>query len=256
MRTGPTSWHVLLLSLGLLTPGVTAQEAPLVTDRPDFTESAEVVPPGLAQLEGGYTFVRDDGVSAHALGELLLRLPLLSRLEARFGLNSLLVEADPGAGRTRYEGLGLGVKVKLLHRRAGAPRWQPSVAVLGGALVPLAGEVGGDVVGSGRMAAAWELTSRLGLGANLGLVSGSDDGVRFTQALASVSGGLTLTGTTGVFIEYFGLHPETARGPNRPFVNAGVTQRLAAGLQLDARLGTALTGPSAVFVGVGFAVRW
>jgi len=256
MRPGPPSWCSLVLGFGGLTAGMVAQEAPLVTDRPDFTESAEVVPLGLVQLEGGYTFARADGVRAHALGELLVRAPLLSRLEARVGGNSLLMEEAPSDSRARYEGLGLGVKVKLLEHRTGAPRWQPSLAVLAGTLIPLSGEVGREVVGSVRLAAAWELTSRLGAGANLGLASGTDDGDRFTQVLASVSGGLVLTETTGVFVEYFGLHPETAAGLNRPFVNAGVTQQLAAGLQIDARVGTALSGPSAVFVGVGFAVRW
>ncbi len=48
-----------------------AQAEPLVTDRPDFTESAETVAPGLFQLESGYTFTRRGDDKEHALGEFL-----------------------------------------------------------------------------------------------------------------------------------------------------------------------------------------
>ncbi len=34
-------------------------QEPLVTDRPDFTESTEAVPAGHLQLEAGYTFTLD-----------------------------------------------------------------------------------------------------------------------------------------------------------------------------------------------------
>ena len=40
--------------------GVASAQSPdLVTDRPDQTESAAVVPHGLVQVETGYRFVRD-----------------------------------------------------------------------------------------------------------------------------------------------------------------------------------------------------
>ena len=39
----------------------TASEPPeLITDRPDQTESAETVPPGLVQVETGWVFARED----------------------------------------------------------------------------------------------------------------------------------------------------------------------------------------------------
>jgi hypothetical protein len=50
---------------------------PLVTDRPDFTESAEAVPYGHFQLAVGYTFTFDreskDRVRDHTAPEILLR---------------------------------------------------------------------------------------------------------------------------------------------------------------------------------------
>ncbi|MGH7563856.1 MAG: hypothetical protein ACREK5_05485, partial [Gemmatimonadota bacterium] len=55
--------------------------APLVTDRPDFTESALTVPRGDPQLESGYTLTRADDADEHALGEVLLRIGVAGRLE-------------------------------------------------------------------------------------------------------------------------------------------------------------------------------
>jgi len=240
--------------LGL--PGtIAAQVPPMITDRPDFTESAAVVPPGLVQVEGGYTFARTDGVNAHAFGELLLRVPLLARVEGRLSLNSLLME-DAGEGRARYEGLGVGFKLKVLDGGTPEARWRPDVAVLGGTLLALDGAVDREATVSGRVAAGWTITSVLGLGANLGILSAAQGGDRFTQAVTSFSAGLAAGETTGIYLEYFGLHPETARGPARPFLNGGITQRFGAGLQFDARLGAALSGPSAVFAGAGVSVRW
>ncbi len=46
----------------------TRGEEPLITDRPDFTESPVAVAPGLFQLEGGYTFSKDAGEDKHTLG--------------------------------------------------------------------------------------------------------------------------------------------------------------------------------------------
>ncbi len=54
---------------------------PLITDRPDFTESTEAVPAGHLQLEAGYTFTFDregtDRTRHHTAPELLFRIGLV-----------------------------------------------------------------------------------------------------------------------------------------------------------------------------------
>ena len=59
----------------------------MVTDRPDATESAITVAPGVFQLEFGYTFGEIESVSVHNLGEVLLRVGVADMLELRLGVN-------------------------------------------------------------------------------------------------------------------------------------------------------------------------
>ena len=85
---------------------------PIVTDRPDFTESSDTVPFGRMQLEGGYTFSRVGTLREHAFGELLLRIATGRRTEARIGINSHIWNHGAGASRG-FEDTTLGMKVRL-----------------------------------------------------------------------------------------------------------------------------------------------
>ncbi|HKY61551.1 MAG TPA: transporter, partial [Gemmatimonadota bacterium] len=90
MARSPSPLVFLVAALAGLNPGSLAGQegAPLVTDRPDFTESAVTVPRGDVQLESGYTFTRSDEEDEHSLGEVLARIGLVERLEARIGFGS------------------------------------------------------------------------------------------------------------------------------------------------------------------------
>lgn len=65
-------------------------DEPLVTDRPDFTESAETIAPGHLQIESGITRSREDATETDSVGEILLRVGLTPNLELRAGFNSYL----------------------------------------------------------------------------------------------------------------------------------------------------------------------
>ena len=81
-----------------------AQSAELVTDRPDETESATVVPRGLVQVETGYLFTRDSGMDSYAVPGTLARIGLGGRTELRIGHAGLidsLTEARAAGELTR-----------------------------------------------------------------------------------------------------------------------------------------------------------
>ena len=65
---------VLLVPVG--TGVARAQSPDMVTDRPDQTESAAVVPRGLLQVETGYLFARDGDVDGYAVPGTLFRIGL------------------------------------------------------------------------------------------------------------------------------------------------------------------------------------
>jgi len=264
----PMLLSAMALSLGFF-PGGTArlaraqepaEPAPLITDRPDFTESAVSMAPGRVQTELGYTFSRTGPDARHAIGEILLRVGLVDRLEGRVGLNSFAIvdRRGPGSDPDGFEDLALGAKLELLRPAATAPRVVPRVAVLASVTLPTGDERIGaeEAQPSSLLALSWNLSDRVGLGANVGLTSVSDPAGRFAEGSASATLGVALTDRLGAFLEVFGLFPEEEGGPDTHFLDAGFTLGLGPDFQLDWRAGIGLDDPEPnYFTGLGFALR-
>ena len=68
----------------------------IVTDRPDITESAVVIPVGALQLESGFTWAKNRGKGTVDLSESLLRLGLASRTELRFEAPTMFANSARG----------------------------------------------------------------------------------------------------------------------------------------------------------------
>lgn len=260
------------LLLALVAAGWTAVDAaaqmptggdepePLVTDRPDFTESAETVQPGRLQLEAGYTFARSGGVRDHTFGELLARIGVLDRAELRLGLNSYQVVEGPGGDASGLQDLSLGLKAKLAE--GATDRFEPlrpTVAILLSADFPTgADEVGSDAgAAGGTIALAWPLTPRLSLGSNLGVAwlgLGDDEFAEFSGSLAL---GVSIGRNAGVYVETYGFSSPDPAGLDAAFLNGGLTFAFGPDLQVDGRVGVGFDNPRPnYFAGLGFAFRW
>lgn len=236
---------------------------PLVGDRPDFTESTSTIPRGHVQVEGGVTFSRVDDEEAQSLGEVLVRIGLGERVEARIGAGSY-VRIDtgvPGAGRiTGFEDPSLGMKVRLTPDDPDLlPPGRPTMALLLATSIPAGDEelTDDEWVPDAKLALSWSLTDRWSLSSNLNYAYPVDGDDRFHQFSASLSGGVSLTGRLGAFVEYFGFTEETDGGPDTHYLDGGVTFGISNDLQLDARIGFGLNDPSPEwFAGVGAIVRF
>lgn len=244
------------LAAGLAaSPAALAQpvDEPLVTDRPDFTESAVAVEPGRVQLEAGATFARTGEVDEWSVGEVLLRVGLVERIELRLGAGSLVDVDAPGGGESGWADPSVGVKLELPVRPGDG-----ETALLLTAGLPSPDEVGGDgVVPSAVLAAGWDLTDRLSLGANLGYAYAREEGERFDQLFASAALGVAVSDPLGLFVELYGFSREEPGGGDRTYADAGATWLLSGDLQLDLRAGRGLDGPDPDwFAGAGLAVRW
>lgn len=259
----------LLSILTLVTAVASSGAAPseLVTDRPDQTESAEVVPPGLWQLETGWLFTRDEpGViteERHEVGGSLLRIGLVERLELRVGWEGYVDEESvtPG-GRGSVNGPGdaeLGAKLVLMEARAR----RPQVALLAGTSVP----AGDDELTSDRfdpdvrLAVAHPLGEGVDLGYNLGVawesVEAGGEVDTLSSGLYTVAAGFALTPRLGAFVEIFGEEPLSATGSHQSSLTGGFTWLLRDTLQLDLAGGAGLTDDAPDwFVGAGLSVRW
>ncbi len=234
---------------------------PMVTDRPDATESALTVAPRSFQLESGYTFGRIEGISIHNAGEVLLRVGVADWMEVRLGVNSYQWARGHGQSEQGMQDSSLGVKLVVVENSGGIGLGIPQVAVLASTTLPTGNALGSQekLQPELRLAVAWDLSDRLALGANVAYAYPNDILVdeRFHQGGATLSLGYSLTERMGAYLEYFGVYPIIKDGPDESFLNGGVTFLVTGDFQLDTRLGYGLNGlDDDLFVGRGSAVRW
>jgi len=273
VRTGrpPAASVALVLALGsalAAPPAARAQDpGPLVTDRPDQTESALSVPAGFTQLELGVTYGREGGAgdpSALDLGGTLARVGLGHGLEARLG-HAGWTSVRAG-GETLASGFGdaeLGLKLAgtLADGRT-------SIGLLGSVSVP----IGEDEVSSGRadpsVRVLWSrsLSERLSLGANLGLAwetvpashvdAGPDDVETELEMPYTAALGIAASDRVGLFLELFGGFGLRDDRPAAHALDGGLTVLLRDGWQLDASAGVGLDDDARDwFVASGVSVR-
>jgi hypothetical protein len=247
-------WTVALLVLPV--PGL-AQESPLVTDRPDFTESASVPGHGRVQIEGGWTTEGSGDARAHSIGEILARIGIGHRFELRVEPGSW-VSAENRAD-TDVSGLddaAMGLKAVLFEA---GPAGTPDAALLLSVSLPTGAEKIGEeeVQPEARLALGWTLSEAWSLGTNVGWGRPVDGGRRFDQAVGSVALGRALGGPWGAFLELYGLAPAGPGGGDAAYVDGGLTLGLGPDAQLDLRVGSGVTDTAADwFLGLGFARRW
>lgn len=247
-----------LLGVALVGP-VTAQDGPLVGDRPDFTESTGTIAPGHVQVEAGITWQELGEEDSLTAGEVLVRFGLGESLEARLGVGSWTRVDVPGARLDGHEDPTVGLKLRLTPPADDRPPGFPAASLLLGTTVPVGS---GDLTSDewepeARLALDWIVTDLLSVGANVGIAWPSAGGDRFDQLLASVTLGIAATDRLGVFVETYGFSEEEPDGDTTQYADTGVTFALTDGLQLDARIGFGLNDPSPErFVGVGVVARW
>jgi hypothetical protein len=230
---------------------------PLVTDRPDFTESALVVGVDDWQFEFGATY--DDGanVNATSLGELLVRWGVARKFELRFVTLSYLWVDAPGGDSSGFVDPTIGFKYEFNDGGGSGFLGKTSAAVIAATTVP----IGSSAISSPdwqplvNLALSWDLSSNTSLGTNLGYARPSDGDDRFNSVWASAALGVGLSDSTSVFFELYGFDREEARGPSTATFQTGLTRLLSPDLQLDARIARGLTDDGPDFL-VGIGASW
>ena len=265
-RITAVAMSLLLTILGsvVLPFDALAQEAgspPMVTDRPDATESAVTVAVGVFQLESGYTFDKVDDVKIHSLGEILLRVGVADILELRFGINSYQWARGQTGINHGLQDSTVGLKLRLLDNEGKTGLGSPQVAVLASTSVPTGSSLMSQnkIEPEMRLSVSWDLSERLALGTNFSYSYTNEVAVdtRSHEAGTTLSLGIALTDSWGAYAEYFGPYTMVRDGPREDYVNGGVTFLVERDFQLDARIGYGLNGlEDDFFVGFGSAVRW
>lgn len=247
-------------------------DEPMVTDRPDFTESTLTVPRGRAQVELGYTYVYDeeDGVRAgdHVFPESLLRVGLAKDWELRvFWLGGSLTESmfreTNDAGRRvdvkDHEDGATDMSIGFKYHIREQDGWIPDMGVIGEVSIPTGtrSKTSGDVDPGAKFLWAYALTDRLSVSGNVNIAVPTGEKGRFFQTAASVSMGYAWTDWMGSYVEYFGIYPNDRDSDCAHTVNGGFTFPITDNLQFDVRVGVGLNEEADdLFAGSGLAIRF
>lgn len=244
---GFSTLFACLTTFCLIAVGDTARAQELITDRPDFTESAVTVPVGMLQIEGGATHTSLGGDHSElVLGEALLRWGFRDKLEFRFGPPSI-VSASNGDTDTGISDGSIGAKLQLGPVGSG---WD--LAVIATTTVP----IGDDQFSSDEFDPSLIFTAGRAIDETFSV------GGQIVAALPTVGSdrelewgltwviGAALAPQTGGFVELAATIPE--EGTSAVVGHTGIVHQVTDRLQIDIHGGIGLsdTAPDA-FIGAG-----
>lgn len=250
-----------LASLALLSPlsSSAAVDDAIVTDRPDFVESSNVVGNGRLQVESSVLVERDklDGVRSRAYSmPTLLRYGVGDVLELRVETDGRSIDhAGEASNPAGYADTALGLKWHVRDEAQGLP----SMALLLNADLPSGSRAwrGQGVRPTLRLTAEWELPAGMSLGMMPGVgLERTDAGERYGYGLFGVVLGKELTPTWRAFVEV--AAPRIARAADGGTIatfDAGTAWLLSDRCQFDAMLSLGLnrrTPDAALTVGLSF----
>jgi hypothetical protein len=235
---------------------VSAQE-PLVTDRPDFTESSSSVGSGVLQLESGVTYTDfRNGTNVTTIGEILARWGVAKKFELRFVLPTYSREGG-GGNASGFLSSGVGFKYELAQGDGSGFLGGMETALIVSTTIPTGTSdfASSEWQPSAVFAASWELSPNVGIGTNFGVGRPADDENRYTSLWASVAVGVGLSDASSFFVELYGFNREEDRGPSTATFQTGFVYLFSPDLQADVRVARRLTDRGVDFL-VGAGLSW
>jgi hypothetical protein len=259
-RSSGWAWRPALAGLALVCPtvafaqGTPSGEPELVTDRPGFTETSEVVRRGYLQVESGLSYERDGEAGTVAVPEVLVRLGLSRRIELRLATDGLMSERVAGQRTTGAGDVEVAAKFRLLDQdRAGF-----DVAIIPILSLPTGSEAFSSGAADPTIKFTWArgLPAAFDLSGNYNLSSLSAAAGRFVQQALTVSLGHDLAGGFAGYVEAFGLTPMERDGEAGWAIDGGVSRLIGTRMQWDIEAGRGMTAAAPDwFIGVGFGIR-
>jgi len=253
--------HLLFIFL-FITSALYSQTSPypLVTDRPDHTESSSIVPAGTLQIETGMVYENDEftseglstSVKSFNMATTLLRYGLTDFFELRIGSEYLLEKTENSTSQETLQGvngLDLGTKIFLINEKD----YVPETSFILHVNFPVGNETFHDdkILPTMLFAMSHSLSEKIGLGYNLG---GEWTEAEEINYLYSVAIGVELMGRLSGFIESYGASSKD--DPSSLVVDMGITYLVKPTLQLDTSIGYSLTEENPDwFLNAGFSWR-
>jgi hypothetical protein len=242
-------------------------DEPIVTDRPDFTESSVTVGDGVTQVEMGYTYTYDQdaasSTSQHSYPETLFRIGMLAdwfefRLDWNVGgVNENAFDAgdisDVGS-----EDMGVGCKIALTPQEC----ILPETAIILESSIPTGDQefTAGEMLPGFSYLYGWTINDQWETGALTGLHREADEEtgdfyMQFAQSWTLVR---SWTEDISSYGEWYCFVPTGAdTDPTQHYFNGGFSVLLSDDVQWDIRAGVGLNDAADdYFVGSGLSVRF
>jgi hypothetical protein len=249
---------VCLLVFSLVLNAQEGEVPALITDRPDLTESANIVPKGALQIETGFVFEgdksRDLKESNFSMFTTLLRYGVNEYFELRLGSSLNMKTTEVGGESASIFGVNY-VDVGMKFNMVEGDGLKPQIAFLTMVIIPKSGEEEYSpeyLTPSLALAFSQGLSKKFSLGYNIGAVWNgltAKPAAKYSVALA-----YSLAEKLGSFVEIYGYFPQDEQGVN--IFDFGFTYLLRPNLQLDASAGFGLSEVSPdYFVNAGISWR-
>lgn len=271
---------ILLITFLLISVSIYAQEIPPIsTDRPDQTESPDIVPFKYIQFETGFSYeefsynidlsglvdppgVYKASLSTFTTPDLLVRYGLENSFELRFGASintqrSSLSPMPPNVqlspNSTDFGPIMIGGKLKLGDEKELLPAASLLVEVEMPALTMKSSDSYFNP--SVKLCLSNELNRVLDLSYNLGIQVDNEGSGAQTTGIYTVSLGVSLSNRVGMFTEIYGFIPFSG-GDTYHYVDAGFTYLVNSNTQLDISGGYDLRDHiTDYFIGAGVSLR-
>ena len=235
------------------------QPIDMITDRPDATESPNVVPKGSLQIETGayHESYEENGFTTdrNILNTTLLRYGLLDNLELRLGWDYIeeINTINNIKSKNRLSGMSpllLGMKVPIANEK----NCWPEIGFIGQLQLPFtAGDdfkpqtTGANFI----FAFSHTLNDKSNLSYNLG-GEWEDDSSEIAY-IYSTSYGYSISDSFGAYIEIYGNIAE--KSSSQQYFDMGVTYLLKPNIQLDATIGKSIDKGQDILISAGISFR-
>lgn len=251
-RTGPPVVRTLAGLLIVCATSLSAQGPPeLITDRPDFTESAVVVPLNSVQLEAGMTYTDvGHGFSVLSGPEALIRWTAAPRFELRFGLPDH-IDVSGGSDPSGLGDSSIGIKYQF------GPFGDWDVAAIAELSLPTGDRefTSDEYDPTLILIGGTDLNQNWSFGTQIGASWATEDGDRELGWGATAVLGYALSDRWGTFFEVATDIPEEGSAATQ--FHTGLTFAADDEFQIDVHGGFGLSDAAPDwFIGAGFAARF
>ncbi len=232
---------------------------PLITDRPDQTESPSVVPKNFLQVETGafYESFKTNNIKTEdfTFNTTLLRYGLLDNLELRLGWD--FVEGKTKVNGNTLNNVSSGFNPLLLGVKTSIAKENgcfPEIGLLGHLYLPFTASTDYKPETTGvdfRLAFAHTLSENSSLSYNLGAAWGNDSPE--ASYVYTIAFGQSITNRLGAYTELYGDLPENSKANH--LWDAGLTYLINNNVQLDATVGSSITKGQDILISAGISFR-